>query len=352
MEIQQFGIINELTINKYILKNSLGMEVSILNYGGIIQSIKLPTDNEYRETVLGYDNLEDYILNPCYLGATIGRTAGRLKEAKLTIDDKTYHIDKKDNGHLLHGGKHGFNNEYMYAETLSNEDFERLTLSFKSLETIDGFPANLDIKIVYTLKKEQNCFTIDYYGYSDKKTYLNLTNHSYFNLMGDNNPVGIKNHQLMINSKEYYPLESDFIPSIKSEKINHSAFDFAEQKTINLSLNSEHEQIKLAHGIDHCFKLNKQKGEYNLATKLISPDEKVILEVHTTAPDIVIYTSNFIQDGYVPSGKTFTQNYAICFEAQEKPNKVNDSPNDCQWTTPDNPYYQSIKYIFKEKISK
>ena len=333
----------------YTLKNNLGMEVTLLNYGGIIQSIKIPVNGEARETVLGYDTLEDYLINPSYLGATIGRTAGRLQEGQLSLDGKVIAINDGSH-HLLHGGPRGFHQKYMRVRELDLPKGKEIRLYFEVLEEEDQFPGNLEIEITYQLFQNENTLKVTYKGYSDKKTYLNLTNHSYFNL-SENGEESVSKHRLRLNALSYATLDETMIPSQTWTKVHETAMDFTKMKSIGQALDSMESQIRMANGIDHPFLIERegQVEDFVQAAQLEAPDKVLKLEVYSTQRHLVVYTGNYLQEANVPSGKVFQKNQGICFETQDKPNLVNSNPELCVWTEPGQPYQEVIKYVFSSK---
>lgn len=331
----------------YTLSNARGMQVTILNYGGIIQSMYVPTATGNRNVVLGYETLEDYLENPPYLGATIGRTAGRIEKGRLTIDNHMYDLTSKDQENLLHGGEKGFHQQYMSAKEIKLPAGSQLRLSFLSKGAEEGFPGDIEMEITYQLSECDNVLKVTYIGRSTGKNYLNMTNHSYFNLLGKSQD-SIRDHQLCINASAYAQVNEAMIPSLEWTQVSGTAMDFQAFKPIDDALKSNDAQIKLAGGIDHPFLI--QRGEHAdglvSAAQLQSPDKEVILEVFTTQHHLVVYTGNFLQDSVVASGKKFIRNQGICFESQEKPNMVNTHPELCKWMDQGEPYREEIEYAF------
>lgn len=334
-------------VHCYTLKNKLGMEVNILDYGGIVQSIKVPVASGKREVVLGYEVIEDYEKNPAYLGAVIGRTAGRLKNARLRIKEKSYMIDTNHKGHLLHGGSFGFHQQRMLGFTKTLESEESLTLMFDVPSYSDGFPGNIKVTLVYNLLAEENTLLLRIKACTDEETYLNITNHSYFNLSKDASR-SIADHYLLLNADNYSPIDESFLPQKQWQGVKGTVFDFQQEALIKKALSSSTEQVHLAKGIDHPFRIkaDHQPKDLNFVGQLLSPDRGLKLSVYTTQPHVVIYTGNYLDEGCVPSGRRFKQHQGICFEAQEKPNLVNSDPAQCRLTFPDKPYEEEIRYVF------
>lgn len=348
MSSQEFGILkNDQMVTAYTLTNDKGMSVTILNYGGIIQSMKVPSNDGLREVVLGYESLEDYEINPSYLGAIIGRTAGRLDKGYLKVDQNEYHLSEGDGEHLLHGGPYGFHQKLMEATLIKLPSSEQLRLKFKALNDEDGFPADVEVEIIYDLNRWENTLKLTMKGISNEKTYMNLTNHSYFNLSRKNGE-SIAKHELELNVKAYAALDASGLPNPEWSAIEGTALDFTNFRAIETALDSEIEQIKLCKGIDHPFLINKPDQAQGLvkAASLRAPDNAMTLDVYTTQGHLVVYSGNYLSVGEVPSGKSFMDYQGICFETQEKPNMVNTHPNGCRFIDAGTPYHEEINYCF------
>ena len=165
-------------IKVYTLENKF-LKVELLNLGAIIRKIEFKD----RNIVLGYEDIEKYRENPAYLGAIIGRTAGRIKDGILKLDGTEYQLDKNNNGNTLHGGKNSISHKFWNAENIENG----LCFSIKSPHLDNGYPANVEIKVSYILNNNE--LLIKYFATTDRLTYLNLTNHSYFNLSGSSDNI-------------------------------------------------------------------------------------------------------------------------------------------------------------------
>ena len=176
-----FGVFEGQEVDKYTMTEG-DISVSVLTYGGILQSIVIPDKNGVkRDVLLGYDDLDGYLNNGGYLGALIGRFGNRIEKGNLTIDGVTYELYRNDRGNHLHGGKIGFNAKIWKAETLNGT----LELSYFSPDGEENYPGNLTVKVVYSLK--DGALNISYFAVSDKKTAIAMTNHAYFNLNGEGN---------------------------------------------------------------------------------------------------------------------------------------------------------------------
>jgi aldose 1-epimerase len=184
-------------VELYVLTNKNGMEAAISTYGGAVVSVKVPDKSgKLADVVLGYDSVDGYVNDKIFLGATIGRYGNRIAHAQFSLDGKTYTLAKNNGENTLHGGVKGFNKALWTAKEMPSKSGQALELTYLSKDGEEGFPGNLNVRVVFTLT-DNNELKIDYSATTDKDTVVNLTNHSYFNLAGQG--VGdILGHQLML----------------------------------------------------------------------------------------------------------------------------------------------------------
>lgn len=309
----------------YTLKNSNGMEVCITNFGARIVSIMVPDKSgNMTDVVLGFDNIEDYIQIPTDFGATIGRYANRIGQGKITIDGQEIQLPQNNYGHCLHGGPTGWQNQVFKA---NQKDDKTITLTVESPDGDNNFPGNVVANVTYTLT-DNNTIDIKYDATTDKKTVINMTNHSYFNLNGDPS-VSSMNQVLYLAADSITPVDDTFMTSGEMMAVAGTPFDFNTPKAIEIDVNNfDNEQIKFGKGFDHNWVLNT-KGDINqVAAKLTSPKTGITLEVYTNEPGIQLYTGNFL-DGTVKGKKgiIYPQRASVCLETQHYP----DSPNKAHW---------------------
>lgn len=311
-------------VDLYVLTNRAGVEVDITNYGGAVVSVKVPGRNgKLADVVLGYDTAEGYANDKSFFGALVGRYGNRIAHAQFVLDGQTYTLAKNNGDNSLHGGIKGFNKALWTAKPLTVKDGQALELSYLSKDGEEGFPGNLKVTVVYTLTNE-NGLKISYTATTDKKTVVNLTNHSYFNLAGQGSG-DILGHKLMINADKFTPVDAGLIPTGELRDVADTPFDFRKPMAIGARINQDDEQLKLGGGYDHNFVLNRKSetGE-SLAARVVEPNSGRVLEVWTTEPGIQFYTGNFLDGKAVgKGGATYPKRSAFCLETQHFP----DSPN-------------------------
>ena len=209
---REFGILCDGTlVSCWTLKGENGLTAEILDYGVIIRSVVVPDKNGNPvDVVLGYDTLEEYVSDDCYLGATIGRVANRIKGASFQLNGKTYALYANNGENHLHGGKRGFNG-YVWN---SEQKGDTVVFSRFSPDGEEGYPGTLTVNVVYKLSQD-NALSLTYKATTDKKTVLNLTNPTYFNL----HPLYSSNRfdiSLPLQNTVYFTPASQFSPIIFS----------------------------------------------------------------------------------------------------------------------------------------
>lgn len=309
----------------FVLTNTTGMEVCISNYGGRIVSVMVPDkDGTMQDVVLGFDSIDDYINIPNNFGATIGRYGNRIANGKITVDDVEYELPQNNFNHTLHGGDKGFDTKVFDAVQTDDQTVE---LSYTSKDGEAGFPGNLVTKVTMTLT-DDNAIDIQYEAETDKKTVVNLTNHSYFNLSG--NPENtILTHELMINADAFTPVDTTFMTTGEIADVQGTDMDFRTPTLVGERIdNYEYEQLKNGDGYDHNWVLNNAGDISTVAATVYYPGTGIELSVFTTEPGMQVYTGNFL-DGTVTGrdGIVYNKRTAICLETQKYP----DTPNKPDW---------------------
>jgi aldose 1-epimerase len=311
----------------YTLTNKNGVEARITTYGGRVVSLKTPDrKGAMGDVVLGFDSVKGFVDNAGpFFGALIGRYGNRIGGARFTLGGVEYKVDKNDGGNSLHGGAHGFDKAVWTARELADGGLE---LTYLSTDGEQGFPGNLTATVVYHLTDHSagaNELRIDYAATTDRATVVNLTNHSYFNLKGAGEG-DILGHLTMLNADRFTPVDSGLIPTGELRAVKGTPFDFRKATAIGARIEQSDEQLKLGHGYDHNWVLNRRGGlgALDLAARVEEPSTGRVLEVLTTEPGIQFYTGNFLDATIVgKGGRTYGLRSGFCLETQHFP----DSPN-------------------------
>lgn len=305
----------------FILKNENGLQAAITNYGGRIVSLLVPANGSFIDVVTGYADIEFYQKDDePYFGALIGRYGNRIAKGKFTLEGKTYSLAVNNGPNALHGGPSGFHSKVWNANQL---DESKLELTCFSPDGEEGYPGNLNVKVLYTLT-ENNELKIDYEAKTDATTVINLTNHAYFNLNGEGSG-SILDHELSINADRFVPIDETSIPLGDLYEVDGTPFDFKEARKIGARIDEDDEQIRNGSGYDHTFVLNIPPNTLGLCAIVRGDKTGLVMEVLTTEPGVQLYTGNFLagkdQDG--KQGHSYPHRSAFCLETQHFP----DSPN-------------------------
>ena len=332
----------------YVLKNSNGMQAAITNFGGRLVSLLVPDkDGKLTDVVIGFDSVQQYQASTePYFGATIGRYGNRIAKGKFTLDGKQYSLATNNGTNTLHGGKKGF--QYVVWDAKQTGD-SVLELTYLAKDMEEGYPGNLQVKVIYTLTKA-NELKLDYEATTDKKTVVNLTNHAFFNLNGQGSGT-INNHVLMIHADSYTPVDSTLIPTGKNELVANTPFDFRSPTMIGKNVDANDTQIKNGKGYDHNFVLNENKGTGLNTAAIVTGDKTgIVMEVLTQEPGIQFYGGNFMhsknkmKDGGMDDFRT-----AFCLETQHFPDSPNQPAFPSTVLEPGKTYKTSSVYRFSIK---
>lgn len=308
----------------YVLTHKNGMEVCLTNFGGRIVSVMVPDRNgELQDVVLGFDSIGDYITYPTDFGASIGRYANRIKDGRITIDGETIQLPRNNYGHCLHGGMKGWQYKVYEARRI---DSSAVAMTLRSPDGDENFPGNVTATVTFRLGDDHSIH-IGYEAETDKKTIINMTNHSYFNLSGDASRT-ILDNELYLNADAFTPVDSTFMTTGEIRPVAGTPMDFTTPKAIAADLNLSDEQVKNGNGYDHNWVLNTGGDMSRVAARLTSPSSGITLEVYTDEPGLQVYSGNFL-DGSVKGkwGIAYQQRAAVCLETQHYP----DSPNKPDW---------------------
>lgn len=319
----------------YTMRNSKGMEVCITNFGARIVSIMVPDrKGVMHDVVLGYDNIAQYADRVNFasdFGAAIGRYANRINKGQITVDGKTIQLPQNNYGHCLHGGPTGWQYQVYDGRQLNDST---LQMTLLSPDGDNNFPGAVTATVTYTLTHD-NAIDIRYEATTTKKTVINMTNHSYFNLNGDPSHDG-ENQMLYINADRYTPADTTYMTTGEELSVAGTPMDFRHFTALSKDINNQQfDMTRNAHGFDHNWCLNTwHKGKGNdkvVAAALYSPTTGIRLDVYTDEPGIQIYTGNFLNASFAAKhGLRYPRHASVCLETQHFP----DSPNKPQWASP------------------
>jgi len=334
--------INGKEVGLYHIENKNHMSADFTNFGGRIINLLVPNkDGKMIDVVAGFSSLKGFQDSNGPFGATIGRYGNRIAKGTFSIDGTTYHSPTNNGPNMLHGGPMGFQNVIFDVEKLNEST---LQFTYLSVDGEMGFPGNLNVKVVYELT-DDNALKITYDATTDKKTVVNLTNHAFFNLNGEDSGT-ILNHQLQFFAKTFTPVDSTLIPTGELRAVKNTAFDFSELTQIGKRINEADEQLKNGKGYDHNFVLDGNgKGKH--AAKVIGDKSGVIMDIYTDEPGIQFYSGNFMKGlNTFKSGVKDNYRTAFCLETQHFPNSPNQANFPSTLLNPGETYHTVSEYKF------
>ena len=346
---EDFGKTADSTqVKQFTLTNKNGIEMKVINYGAIITSLKTPDkEGNLEDIVLGYDNLQGYIKSSPYFGAVVGRYGNRIANAKFSIDGTEYKLAANDGKNSLHGGIKGFDKVVWDATEINDDKGVGLKLTYKSVDGEEGFPGNLDVTVFYTLNNDDE-LEVQYQAKTDKKTVVNLTQHTYFNLTGGKEDI--LGHELEILASNITPVDNTLIPTGEIMPVENTPFDFKKSKPVGQDIDADNEQIKFGKGYDHNWILDESDEKMKLAASLYEPKSGRVVEVYTTEPAIQFYTGNFL-DGSI-TGKNnivYKHRSGLCLETQHYPDSPNQPEFPSTLVSPNEDYISVTKFKFLTK---
>ena len=337
------------TIHKFVISNMNGMEVSVINFGGIITSLKSrDSKGNYEDIVLGFNNLSQYEDESPYFGAIIGRYGNRISEGKFTLDGKTYNLAVNNDINHLHGGLKGFDKAVWDAVQEVTDSSASLILKYISQDMEEGYPGNLQVKVTYTLDNNDE-LGVKYEAETDKKTIINLTQHSYFNLSGDFSK-DILDHEVTIEADSFLPVDSTLIPTGEISSVEGTPFDFREAKTVGDDISMSNQQLTYGNGYDHCWVLNNQNIGLRPVASAYHPGSGRLVEVFSDQPGIQFYSGNFL-DGKLKSKQDGNYGFrsGLCLETQHYPNSPNENNFPSVTLNPGEKYMTQTVFRFTSK---
>jgi len=328
----------------YSLRNGSGMEARIASFGGTVMSLHVADARGiFDDVVLGHDKIEDYVDKSPYFGCLIGRYGNRIAKARFTLDGKEYPLTANNGTNSLHGGPKGFDKVVWAAKPVPSDLGPALELRYFSPDGEEGFPGNLTVTARYTVT-EDNGLRIDFTATTDKRTIVNLTHHSYFNLAGKGD---ILDHQVLLNAKRFTPVNASQIPIGELRPVAGTPFDFTLSTPVGARIDDDDEQLRFGGGYDHNWVLDKPVGELGLAARVCEASSGRTMDVLTTEPGAQFYSGNFL-DGTITGkgGWKYTKRSALCIEPQHYPDTPNQPGFPPVTLSPGETYRNTIIYKF------
>lgn len=319
MERYEWGIVQGKPVERFILGQAGKLQMGVTNYGAAIVSLWAPDrKGNLADVVLGYDNLQAYEECTRSLGVIVGRHANRIEGASFTLKGREYHLAANDGPNHIHGGSQGLGKVVWHPTVVQGREGEALELSYFSPHGEEGYPGNLQIRVIYDLTNDGNLW-IDYWAQTDQDTVVNLTNHAYFNLAGQGL---ILDHDLQIFADFFTPMNEQSLPSGEIRFVENTPFDFRTSTPIGARIAEDHDQLLFGQGYDHNWVIRRELRGLNQAARVEHQASGRVLEVFTTKPGIQFYSGNFL-DGIVgKGGVSYPKRSGFCLETQYFPNSL------------------------------
>ena len=328
----------------YTLTNENGMSASITNYGAALVKLNVPDkEGKLRDVVLGYDDVTGYEKGGGSFGAPVGRNANRIGGAVITIQDKTYELEKNDNGNNLHSGTNYYNKRIW---NVGEKTDSKIEFVLHSPDGDQGYPGTLDMHVTYELT-EDNELRLIYDAVPDQDTIINMTNHSYFNLDGHDRGDVLK--ELVTLDADYFTrADAQSIPTGELVDVTGTPMDFRMPRALGEAIDADYEAVQLGKGYDHNWVL-KNNGKFDKVAQAVSEKSGIVMEVWTDLPGIQMYTANFLDNEQGKNGAVYGIRDAVCFETQYFPDAVHHENFASPICKKGMPYHTVTSYKFETK---
>lgn len=346
-----FGILPDgRSVIAVTLSNDHNVAATVIAYGAALQSMMLPDRTGCRaDVVLAYDNLEQYLEQPQYFGATVGRFANRLAGGKFTLDGETYYAALNDGPNSLHGGVRGFDKVlWDITSVASGLTAASVTLRHVSPDGDQGYPGRLTVDATYSLSAN-DALTIEYRAVTDQPTIVNITNHSYWNLSGEGSPAGAMGHIVTIPASVFLPTDATAIPTGEYRPVEGTALDFRMPRVIGDRVRDE--QLALSKGYDFNWVINEQtSSDEHLMACVNDPASGREFELWSNQPGLQMYSGNFLDaTSYGKSRRLYRQGDALVLEPQLFPDTPNHPDFGSARLAPGQQYRNTMTYRFKSR---
>lgn len=310
-------------VHRFDLRNGNGMSASIATYGGAVLSLTVPDKNgEPGEVLLGFDDLAGYLNHDWYSGCLVGRVANRIQNASITLGGETFQLDRNHGKHQLHGGAGGFNTRVWRAAASETPDGPELRLMLTSPHLDQGYPGEMRVSAVYALRPD-NTLVLTLSAVADRPSVVNLTNHMYFHLGGEQAVArgeDCTGHVLEIMAGHFLPTDGELIPTGEIAPVAGTPLDFTSPRTIGERVGLNDELLRAARGYDHCMVLDQAAQPargLTLAARVLEPSSGRRLELSTDMEALQFYSGNFLSPGTVGrNGAIYGFRTGFCLEPQ------------------------------------
>lgn len=307
--LKLFGRLNGKPVYQIKLTNGI-IEAEFISFGAVLRALRVPDKNgNMRDVCLGYESVEEYAANDGYVGATVGRHANRIGGSCFVLCDKVHKLTANEGENQLHGGIVGFSHRLWNFSCTENS----VTFSIDSPDGEEGYPGNLHAEVRFSI--EGSSLRLDYSAKSDADTIVNLTNHAYFNLGGQESGE-VDSQILKLNANSYTVCGKGNIPTGEIAPVEGSVLDLRDGVALGYRLNDA--ALAGTCGLDHNFVLSASP-----AAVLYCPDTGIEMSCSTSLEGVQVYSAGFLSERKGKDGAVYGKHHAICLETQHFPDAIN-----------------------------
>lgn len=327
-------------VYRYVLSDRTGMTASLTDLGATLLSLEVPSaQGTLTDVVLGYADVQDYLVNDPNLGTVVGRNANRIARGRFELAGRACQLACNEYGNSLHSGPDMWKTRVWEAQVHD----DAVTFLLESPDGDQGFPGDVAVRVTYAL--DDGALVISYEAEARQTTVINLTNHSYFNLNG--HAAGdVGGHTLQLFADSWLPIDEHGIPTGEVARVGRTPMDFREPWALAEGLDSAFPALRAAGGYDHNYCVGERAGELRRVARLVGDASHIAMDVETDLPGLQLYTANQLQECVGKDGATYGRHQAVCLETQYWPDAVNHADWDQPVFGPDRPYHSVTAYRF------
>lgn len=318
------GELDGRPVRRFVLRNRTGITASILEYGAILERLLVPdAEGTAANVVLGLSDLAEYAADSSYFGAVVGRYANRIEHGRFLLDGEVVQVSMNDPSSSVHGGSSGFNRKVWRGSPFASPDGIGVHLDSVSPDGEEGYPGTLRTRVSYELDSRTPTLSVRYEATTDRPTVVNLTNHSFFNLSGEQSPT-ILDHSIAVAADHYLPLAATMLPTGEQAPVDDTPFDLRRPTLLADRLLADHDQLRPTRGFDHNLVLAGPGDRLRAAARLVSIPTGRTMDLWTTEPAVDLYTGNYFDGSIRGVGGT---RYGAWAGIAIEPEHVSNSPN-------------------------
>lgn len=302
------------SVHGFVLSSPTGVQVELIELGATLASLRLPVGDEVREVVLGCDTIADYEAQSAALGAVVGRCANRTGQGRLELDGVTHQLELNHGEHHLHGGARGFGQRVWAGQRRDDPRGPSVRFSRTAPAGEGGYPGTLEVRVDYTLGADAR-LCIEYWAVTDQLTAVNLTNHAYFNLGGED-LLDCRDHVVTVHADRFIETDAEQIPTGRLLSVGGTPLDLQGATRLAEGLASEHPAITDVGGYDHAFVFAEGRELDREVARVVAPDGRLAMTLWTDQPCVQLYTGNFLAGTPARGGRQYGAHAGLALEAQ------------------------------------